>query len=124
MGNIFFSRLHLSVPVTIIINLMSVLGEQVVVEGIVGEDGAGHVVLDDFSMTPACEVSLNQKLPGEDELTTPSPLCLPGQLVCGNGNCYNPIESCNFINDCGDWTDEKGCSEFYFLFCYITRWFE
>lgn len=84
---------------------------QIVVEGTVTQEDSGQVVIDDFSMTPTCEVSPNQKLPGEDELTTPSPMCLPGQLQCDNGNCYNPIESCNFFNDCGDWTDEKLCSE-------------
>ncbi len=84
-------------------------------KGTAAGEGSGHVLLDDFSMTPSCEVALNQKLPGEDELTTPSPLC-PGQLSCDNGNCYNPIESCNFVDDCGDGTDERGCSEFSFLF--------
>lgn len=84
---------------------------QIVVEGVVVQENSGHVVVDDFSMTPTCETSANQKLPGEDELTTPSPLCPSGQLQCNNGNCYNPIESCNFFDDCGDWTDEELCSE-------------
>lgn len=84
---------------------------QIVLEGMVVHENGGHVVVDDFSMTPTCEKSTNQKLPGEDELTTPVPLCPPGQLQCDNGNCYNPIESCNFFNDCGDWTDEILCSE-------------
>lgn len=28
---------------------------------------------------------------------------------CQNGQCYEPEQSCNFVDDCGDYTDENEC---------------
>lgn len=69
------------------------------------------MVMDDLSMTADCERSSNQQLPGGDVLTTPKPTCPLGQLDCTNGNCYHPVEACNFVDDCGDGTDERDCSK-------------
>lgn len=95
-------------------DLIDILVGQVVLEGTVVKENGGHVVVDDFSMTPTCETSPNQKLPGEDDLTTLPPQCPPGQVQCDNGNCYSPFETCNFLDDCGDGTDEKLCSKLWF----------
>nr|XP_027211162.1 MAM and LDL-receptor class A domain-containing protein 1-like [Penaeus vannamei] len=84
---------------------------QIVLEGRASQDYIGSLAVDDFSMTPLCEESLNQNLPGEDHLTTPVPICPPGELACDNGQCYNPAVTCNFLDDCGDGTDEKGCTK-------------
>lgn len=85
---------------------------QVLIEGNMDENSDGNFILDDFSMTPECELSSNQHLPGEGEITTPSPICSPGLLPCHSmSQCYSPEEACNFINDCDDGTDELECSE-------------
>ncbi|GBN91280.1 hypothetical protein AVEN_151196-1 [Araneus ventricosus] len=40
-----------------------------------------------------------------------SELCEAGSKVCRNRNCYNPQKACDGVDDCGDGTDEEGCSE-------------
>lgn len=35
--------------------------------------------------------------------------CPSGFLPCDNGRCFTPSQSCDFIDDCGDGTDEKDC---------------
>lgn len=35
--------------------------------------------------------------------------CPSGFLPCDNGQCFTPGQSCDFIDDCGDGTDEKDC---------------
>ncbi|XP_071520575.1 LOW QUALITY PROTEIN: MAM and LDL-receptor class A domain-containing protein 1-like [Panulirus ornatus] len=83
---------------------------QIVVEGSASQGEVGNLVLDDFSMTPGCERSPNQQLPGNDQ-TTPAPTCEQGQQPCSNGKCYYPSEACNFKDDCGDGTDELHCTK-------------
>ncbi|XP_068217980.1 MAM and LDL-receptor class A domain-containing protein 1-like [Palaemon carinicauda] len=84
---------------------------RVVIEGTNNKFGKGNLVIDDLSMTPSCEVSDDQTLPGQDTVSTPSPICPPGQLTCNSGDCYFPSDRCNFQNDCSDGTDEQGCAE-------------
>lgn len=35
--------------------------------------------------------------------------CPHGYRECQNGQCYKPEQSCNFVDDCGDSTDENEC---------------
>ncbi|RXN00744.1 MAM and LDL-receptor class A domain-containing protein 1 [Acipenser ruthenus] len=35
--------------------------------------------------------------------------CPHGYLECQNGKCYRPEQSCDFVNDCEDNTDDKEC---------------
>ncbi|XP_045625135.2 MAM and LDL-receptor class A domain-containing protein 2 [Procambarus clarkii] len=97
---------------------------QVVLEGYSPKDRNGFLLLDDLSMTPYCEVSSDQHLPGEDDITTPKPNCPSGQLDCANGQCYNPVEACNFVDDCGDGTDERDCSKTCDFETDLCGWFE
>ena len=33
-----------------------------------------------------------------------------GRILCNNGlNCVDPNELCDTKNNCGDWSDERGC---------------
>ncbi|KAK7072099.1 hypothetical protein SK128_009911, partial [Halocaridina rubra] len=83
----------------------------VVVQGRIVQQAGGYIALDDFSMTPTCEESANQVLPGQNQVTTPVPICPVGQLPCDNANCYYPTQACNFLDDCGDGTDERDCTK-------------
>lgn len=83
----------------------------IVVQGRIMQEDGGYLALDDFSMTPQCELSLNQELPGQSDITTPVPICPAGYLPCNNGYCYTPTEACNFRDDCGDGTDELDCTK-------------
>ncbi|CAL4124080.1 unnamed protein product, partial [Meganyctiphanes norvegica] len=98
---------------------------QIVIEGIVGGNLTGSLALDDFSMTPGCEKASNQHLPGQESTTTPSPYCPPGTKLCDNGNCYSPVDTCNFHDDCGDGTDERECTtDCTFENDDMCNWFE
>ncbi|KAK8747602.1 hypothetical protein OTU49_016489, partial [Cherax quadricarinatus] len=97
---------------------------QFVLEGVSPLDRNGFLLLDDLSMTPYCEIASDQHLPGDNDLTTPKPNCPSGQLDCANGNCYNPIVTCNFVDDCGDGTDEQDCSKTCDFEEDMCGWFE
>ena len=38
-------------------------------------------------------------------------VCHPSNFTCDNGRCIIHDLECNGINDCGDYSDEKNCSE-------------
>lgn len=40
---------------------------------------------------------------------TQSPFCSVGLFPCDNGNCYNSNQKCDFLDACGDSTDERVC---------------
>ncbi|KAK6173276.1 hypothetical protein SNE40_016756 [Patella caerulea] len=42
--------------------------------------------------------------------TTSGHVCFSDEFRCLNGQCLHPSQRCNGINDCGDNTDELGCS--------------
>ncbi|EFB14977.1 hypothetical protein PANDA_019450 [Ailuropoda melanoleuca] len=77
-------------------------------EGRVGKGHRGDIALDDIVLTKGCLISHYSI---KEELTAPLPTgsCPPGYRECQNGQCYQPEQSCNFVDDCGDDTDENEC---------------
>ncbi|XP_055943864.1 MAM and LDL-receptor class A domain-containing protein 2-like isoform X2 [Argiope bruennichi] len=70
----------------------------------------GSLNIDDISLTPACHLADGKDIPGKPTVPPPIDKCYEeGKLTCKNGNCYSHLQRCNFINDCGDNTDEKDC---------------
>jgi len=41
--------------------------------------------------------------------------CGSAQYACDNGRCINHFHSCDGINHCGDFSDERHCSMFWHL---------
>ncbi|XP_023673966.2 MAM and LDL-receptor class A domain-containing protein 1 isoform X1 [Paramormyrops kingsleyae] len=81
---------------------------RLVFEGTVGPGSNGDICLDDISFTQGCLLTSSVDHPG----ATPPPTsgsCPWGHLPCGNGGCYQPEQSCDFADDCGDSTDEAAC---------------
>lgn len=37
-------------------------------------------------------------------------------MLCANGKCYGKEETCNFVDDCGDGTDEKMCGRSKYMY--------
>uniref|UniRef100_A0A8D0L2N4 MAM and LDL receptor class A domain containing 1 n=1 Tax=Sphenodon punctatus TaxID=8508 RepID=A0A8D0L2N4_SPHPU len=81
---------------------------QVTFEGRVGKGLKGDIALDDIVFNKECLPS-PKFLPQESTALPPTGSCLVGYLECQNGKCYRPEQSCNFIDDCGDNTDENEC---------------
>ncbi|XP_076828220.1 MAM and LDL-receptor class A domain-containing protein 1 [Brachyhypopomus gauderio] len=79
----------------------------VMFEGKVGRLGKGDICLDDITFSPGCLLS-NTPDP-ELPTTPPSGSCPLGLLQCINGGCYKTEQSCDFVDNCGDNTDEKDC---------------
>ncbi|XP_040501291.1 MAM and LDL-receptor class A domain-containing protein 1 [Ursus maritimus] len=77
-------------------------------EGRVGKGHRGDIALDDIVLTKGCVLSHYSM---KEELTAPLPTgsCPPGYRECQNGQCYQPEQRCNFVDDCGDDTDENEC---------------
>uniref|UniRef100_A0A3B4CKL8 MAM domain-containing protein n=1 Tax=Pygocentrus nattereri TaxID=42514 RepID=A0A3B4CKL8_PYGNA len=80
---------------------------QVMIEGMIGRNGRGDICLDDITFFPGCLLSNN---PVRD-LPPPLPFgpCPGGLLRCENGGCFKPEQFCDFIDNCGDNSDEKEC---------------
>uniref|UniRef100_A0A8C9QUX0 MAM and LDL receptor class A domain containing 1 n=1 Tax=Scleropages formosus TaxID=113540 RepID=A0A8C9QUX0_SCLFO len=74
---------------------------QLVFEGKVGK--RGDICLDDITFT----LSFPHLCVSASPLSTDS--CPRGYLGCGNGHCFQPEKSCNFVDDCGDGSDEANC---------------
>ena len=71
---------------------------QIVFEGIQGSSYQGDIAIDDIMMYP-----------GLCTPPTPPPAC---QFICKNGKCLtDKTQICNFIDECGDQSDEKDCGE-------------
>ncbi|XP_014036210.2 MAM and LDL-receptor class A domain-containing protein 1 isoform X1 [Salmo salar] len=79
---------------------------RVTFEGKVGHNAKGDICLDDITFSPGCLLSsMSEAL----ETPPPSGSCPLGHLQCENGQCFLPDKSCDFIDVCGDGTDEKDC---------------
>ncbi|XP_072269512.1 MAM and LDL-receptor class A domain-containing protein 1 [Pyxicephalus adspersus] len=80
----------------------------VVFEGKVGKDPIGDIALDDIVLSNDC---IPSSIPvSEPQKTWPMKgFCPLGFLKCNNRKCYRPEEQCDFVDNCGDNTDEKDC---------------
>ncbi|XP_007934543.1 MAM and LDL-receptor class A domain-containing protein 1 [Orycteropus afer afer] len=76
-------------------------------EGRVGKGHRGDISLDDIVLTRSCLSSHSIK--EEPAVPLPTGYCPHGYRECQNGKCYRPEQSCNFVDDCGDNTDENEC---------------
>ncbi|XP_018419472.1 PREDICTED: MAM and LDL-receptor class A domain-containing protein 1 [Nanorana parkeri] len=86
------------------------LGEDfyVTLEGKVGKDQRGDIALDDILLSNDCIPSSTSV--SESHITWPMKgFCPPGFQKCQNKRCYRPEERCDFVDNCGDNTDEKDC---------------
>ncbi|KAJ8419179.1 hypothetical protein AAFF_G00006780 [Aldrovandia affinis] len=81
---------------------------QVMFEGKIGKGTKGDICLDDITFTPGCLLSSSPS-PTEPTLLPPSGSCPHGYLECENRKCFRPEQSCDFVDDCGDGTDERDC---------------
>ncbi|XP_035268745.1 MAM and LDL-receptor class A domain-containing protein 1 isoform X1 [Anguilla anguilla] len=81
---------------------------QVMFEGSIGKGNRGDICLDDITFSPGCLLS-SSPVPMEPTLPPTSGYCSYGFLECGNGKCFRPEQSCDFVDDCGDGTDERDC---------------
>ncbi|XP_025786771.1 MAM and LDL-receptor class A domain-containing protein 1 [Puma concolor] len=77
-------------------------------EGRVGEGHRGDIALDDIVLTKSCLPS-HWSMKEEPAAPLPTGPCPHGYRECQNGKCYKPEQSCNFVDDCGDYTDEDEC---------------
>uniref|UniRef100_A0A4X2LXR5 MAM and LDL receptor class A domain containing 1 n=1 Tax=Vombatus ursinus TaxID=29139 RepID=A0A4X2LXR5_VOMUR len=80
---------------------------QVTFEGRVGKGHRGHIALDDIVLSRGCLPSHHSIV--KEPLTTLTDSCPYGYRECQNGKCFLPEQSCNFVDDCGDNTDENEC---------------
>ncbi|KAM6216200.1 MAM and LDL-receptor class A domain-containing protein 1 [Rhynchocyon petersi] len=76
-------------------------------EGRVGKGHRGDIALDDIVLTRSC--LLSHSLEEEPEVPLPTGYCPHGYRECQNGRCYRPEQICDFVDDCGDNTDENEC---------------
>ncbi|XP_029442905.1 MAM and LDL-receptor class A domain-containing protein 1 [Rhinatrema bivittatum] len=81
---------------------------RVTFEGNVGRGEKGHIALDDIFFTKECLPS-PKAFPKESTIPPPIGSCPHGYWACQNGKCFRPEQSCNFVDDCGDNTDENEC---------------
>ncbi|KAM7159543.1 MAM and LDL-receptor class A domain-containing protein 1 isoform 2-T2 [Molossus nigricans] len=77
-------------------------------EGRVGKGHRGDIALDDIVLTKSCLPS-RRSVNGQPALPLPTGYCPHGYQECRNGKCYKPEQRCNFVDDCGDSTDENEC---------------
>ncbi|XP_013385766.1 atrial natriuretic peptide-converting enzyme-like [Lingula anatina] len=57
-------------------------------------------------------VTCDQLPGGTDPSVCVPPTCSPGQLHCGNGECYDLIDKCDNFNDCSNFQDESQCTNY------------
>ncbi|TSL34566.1 MAM and LDL-receptor class A domain-containing protein 1 [Bagarius yarrelli] len=80
---------------------------QVMFEGKLDGSRKGDISIDDITFSPGCLFTPDHKT----NLPNPPPIdfCPLGLLRCDNGQCYKPEQLCDFIDNCGDNSDEKNC---------------
>ncbi|XP_051872139.1 MAM and LDL-receptor class A domain-containing protein 1 [Pristis pectinata] len=81
---------------------------EIMLEGWVGKGSKGVISLDDITFTKEC-TSSNTAFQKKPTPHPPTGSCPPNYLACQNGKCYQMEQSCDFLDDCGDNTDEKEC---------------
>ncbi|XP_075067573.1 MAM and LDL-receptor class A domain-containing protein 1 [Mixophyes fleayi] len=77
-------------------------------EGEVGKDQRGDIALDDLVLSNQC-VSFPNLVPDYPNNKPVEGFCRAGFWKCKNKKCYRPEKRCDFVDDCGDNTDEDGC---------------
>ncbi|GAB1285988.1 MAM and LDL-receptor class A domain-containing protein 1 [Apodemus speciosus] len=77
-------------------------------EGRVEEGLRGNIALDDIVLTKNCLQSHYSTME-EPAFPLPTGFCPQGYKECQNGRCYSRGQSCNFVDDCGDNSDENEC---------------
>ncbi|KAK1172073.1 MAM and LDL-receptor class A domain-containing protein 1 [Acipenser oxyrinchus oxyrinchus] len=80
----------------------------VMFEGQAGKGVKQLISVDDILFTRECLLASSSG-PTEPTSHPPSGSCPHGYLECQNGKCYRPEQSCDFVNDCEDNTDEEEC---------------
>ena len=82
---------------------------------------------------PHCVFTVFQSIIYDSDITTSMccmlslRLCIacaaPNQFKCNNtGRCIHASDVCNGYNNCGDWSDERTCSEQYFCLFSIMSY--
>ncbi|XP_008266860.3 MAM and LDL-receptor class A domain-containing protein 1 [Oryctolagus cuniculus] len=77
-------------------------------EGRVGKGYHGDIALDDIVLTENC-LSSHHSVKEEPAVPLPTGYCPYGYREYQNGKCYKQEQNCNFVDDCGDNTDENEC---------------
>ncbi|XP_036374066.1 MAM and LDL-receptor class A domain-containing protein 1 [Megalops cyprinoides] len=90
------------------VSLVATEDFHVTFEGKIGKGTKGDICLDDITFTSGCLLS-SSLTPLEPTGPPPSGSCPRGYLECANGKCFHPKQSCDFVDDCGDATDERDC---------------
>ncbi|XP_075684387.1 MAM and LDL-receptor class A domain-containing protein 1 [Rhinoderma darwinii] len=77
-------------------------------EGKVGRDQRSDIALDDIVLSNEC-VPSSAFAPSSPKHRPGKGNCPAGFLECQNKKCYTPEKLCDFVDDCGDNTDEIQC---------------
>lgn len=87
---------------------------QFIIEATVGKSAYSDIAIDDISFSKACKPytgPISTLPPGSVTTISPTGNCPTGQYKCNNGKCINSTLVCDFINNCGDNSDEIKCQE-------------
>jgi len=84
---------------------------QLVIEGVVGKSFLGDIGIDDTSFTDGCVLDKTGQIftQATTTVTTQAPCGEPSQFQCLNKKCIGEDKVCNFVDECGDGSDEAEC---------------